>query len=546
MKKSLFYWVFLVLAGMSLTACSSGDDNIADNTTPVTPDSQNRKVILTGTIGIGGDETRAVNNNGEISWTNGDKVRVQYQTSTGVKDAEGTITKVTDHDATFEATLDGPTDDGLIGIAYPYSHVTAGHSSVLNFTFDYSQYTTQDGTTSSITSNKLDYACSESAVHMKVDGSSATLKGNALLKNQFSMYKFNLSTAADKLEIYIGESNFNNTTATYTVDPDDEATEFYVALRPKDSGDKVRIVASFTGQGTAKKLDATTVNAISSADYGKFISVDATDGNQAYLCSYSTSTKACDHTYGIDTKFVKGKFYSSNLTVKDLTPTAVIAYTDAIAGYCTKFLALALEDVYTDNTKSLHDASAYLMGENNWAKQHQMKISNTTYDDAYSSAYDQVRDNTLDVYGVIVSTYASNSNSAGTSDKGWRTPSVTDLRYILQELKNGNSYVINQNKITATSPTGITDQDGFYYSGQTDDTSSFAKYGTGGGALYTYINNLCGNSNLKNNYYWLSSQVINRSGSSQTQKAWRFSFSADQFEWNENSDESWLRLVFAY
>lgn len=583
MKKSIFYWAFLAVAGMSLTACSSGDDNIADNTTPVTPDSQNKKVILTGTIGVGGDETRAVDDAGVTSWEVDNEIAINYQKAdNSYARTYCRITQVSSdkHFASFEATLDNPKNDGFIGFAYPNDKVkpttTPRPNSAYDFEFNYNAYSSQEGTTATITSSGLDYACTESGgeVKMAVDGSTAKLKGNALLKNQFSMYKFTLvkegetstNVPATKLKIWVGESTFTSSPA-YTITPanSNAYSVFYVALKPKDTGDKVKIVASFDGKDAAKKLDATAAAAISSTDYGKFIGTDASDGNQAYLYSSSNSAKVCEHTYGTNTKFVKGKFYSSNLTVKDLTPTAVIAYTGNVANYCTKFIALALEDAIP-TTVTLTQAQSEI-GSSTWVSDHKLKIGNQTYDqfqgettEGVKGKYDEVYSNQYNNATHYMTTNESSQSRTASQLTGWRIPSVTDFRYIFSQLKDdSNNYVIDQSKISPTSPAGIGDHNVKYYDGATHYA-----YGTGTTLLSTYINKLCGTPNpedpnkLDDQFYWLSSQLLDWTDSDNDEtiddgelsvvagKAWRFSFAADYFVWNGDSDTSRARLVFAY
>lgn len=558
MKKNIFYWAFLVVAGMSLTACSSGDDNIADNTTPVTPDSQNKTVILTGTIGVGGDETRAVDDNGKTSWEVGNVIAINYQkTDESYARTYCTITQVSSdkHFASFEATLTDPKNDGYIGFAYPNDKVTSNTTpnSAYNFEFNYEAYATQNGATTgtnSISDKRLDYACTEEGgeVKMAVDGSTAKLKGNALLKNQFSMFEFTLKDGNDdevpatKLEIFIKNGDSFSSTADYIVTPTDATSKFYVALQPTESAvDGVKIVASFDNQDAAIKLNtADKVNAITSTDYGKLLSVDANDDDkQAYLCAKTTSPKYCEHIYGTS-KFVKGKLYSADLTVKDLTPTAVIAHVGEVSNYCSKFIALALEDVYS-GTKTLSDAQALIGTDDNWVVQHKMKIAGTTYSTLQgdNGKYDEVRDNTIDATTKVINSSYSSATSTSLR-QGWRIPTVTDFRYIFQALG-----VMDSEKINATTPVGITDQDGHYYSGQ----EAFA-YKTGTGMLYTSVNSLFSTAgvgtDIEGQYYWLGSKVISRAGDAQDGKAWRFSFSADQFEWNESNDQSLARLVFAY
>lgn len=584
MKKNIFYWVFLVVAGMSLTACSSGDDNIADNTTPVTPGSQNKTVILTGTIGVGGDETRAVDKDGKTSWTPGNKIAIIYEsTSTDYSTAQGEIKSVSSdgHYATFEANLTNPKDNGNIGFAYPYDKVTMDSSEkgVCGFTFNYSHYTNQVGTPEGITSSGLDYACTENGgeVKMAVDNSKATLKSTALLKNQFSMYEFTLKDGNDdevnatELKIFIKSSGSFSSTADYTVTPAAATSKFYVALEPTADNatiDGVKIVASFDNQDAAIKLNtAANVAKISDGNYGygKFICVDdaITTGDKsymAYLCSTENSAKYCEHTYG-ESKFVKGKLYSANLIVKDLTPTAVIAYTGNVTNYCDNFIALALSDATSETTT----LSAGQTAANTWAGNHSVRMyssdeSTTSLYNTSINKYDVVKANPQD--GSHHFTAATNndvvSNQSATGlTKGWRIPTVTDLRYIFSQLKSGNNPVIN-NGITPTNPQGIMDHNGIYSYYNSAASQWEYPYGENAGyyksantTLRTYINALYSSTDIDGQYYWLGSGVIQENQSSETSgKNWRYNFSHDFFEWNETSsgggDTSKTRLVFAY
>lgn len=585
MKKNIFYWAFLVLAGMGLTACSSGDDNIADNTTPVTPDSQNKKVILTGTIGVGGDETRAVDNNGVTSWKANDPITINYETATGYSRATGTIKQVSsdNHFATFEATLENPKNDGYIGFAYG-TVKSATPSNAYNFEFNYDAYSTQYGTTAAITSSGLDYACTEEGgeVKMAVKDSKATLKSTALLKNQFSMFEFTLvkegatstNVPATKLQIFIKSNGSFPTEADYTITPanSDAYFTFYVALEPTADDatiEGVKIVASFDGKDPAIKLNtAANVAKISTNNYGygKFICVDEAAGaeNQAYLCSSENSAYYCEHTYSTS-KFVKGKLYSANLTVKDLTPTAVIAYTGNVTNYCDNFIALALSDATAGET-TLSDGQA---AATSWAGNHSVKMyssdeSTTTLYNESNNKYDVVKANPQDASHHFTAAtnndVVSNQRATGLT-KGWRIPTVTDLRYIFSQLKTGGETptpVIN-NGITPTNPQGIMDHNGVYGYYNTSTSSWVYPYNTNAGyyksANYTtlkdYINALYSSTDIDGQYYWLGSGVIKENESSETSgKNWRYNFSYDFFEWNETGqsggDTSKTRLVFAY
>lgn len=593
MKKSLFYWAFLVVAGMSLTACSSGDDNIADNTTPVTPDSQNKTVILTGTIGVGGDETRAVDNDGKTSWEVNNEIAINYQKTDGsYARTSCTITEVSSdkHFATFTATLNSPKDDGYIGFAYPFDKVNGNDTpgNAYNFEFNYDAYATQNGATTgtnSISDKRLDYACTEDGgeVKMAVKDGKATLKSAALLKNQFSMYEFTLKDGNDdevdatELKIFIKSSGSFSSTADYTVTPNAATSKFYVALEPTESTvEGVKIVASFDNQDAAIKLNtAANVAKISDGNYGygKFICVDEAAGaeNQAYLCSSENSAYYCEHIYSTS-KFVKGKLYSANLTVKDLTPTAVIAYTGAVTNYCDNFIALALSDATTgNNVVTLGEGQASVAS---WLTDKSLKINDTTYPASLSvtnGRYDDVKANPQKSEGTKYFN-ADNPNdivsneSATSMRKGWRLPTVTDFRRIFSQLKDNNDNPV-MTGITATNPKGIMDHNGVYgyYTG-TYNSGGFwtypykdaydtplSNYYRGSSTLLTYINHLFSTPNsIQGQYYWLGSGVIEEGSDSPSgSKGWRYSFNNDYFVWNEagageGGDKALIRLVFAY
>lgn len=570
MYKNIIRAAFLFATGICMTACSSGDDNIADNTIPVAPGTKENVVTLTGTISAGGETTRALGTDGiSISWTDGDVIAVHYQkTDNFWATVQGTISNITNngHDAKFTAKLIDPKNSSNIGLAYPYSHVSS-----LTFTantadgldFDYTCLSAQSGTTASITSNKQDLAKTTAMdIALNISGATATLSKNAELANQVCIAKFTL---------YEGTSGsttpFNTTSLTvtdnthsksYAVTTETKTNEFFVVLPAIEGSITIKAI----GQQRYSGIPQVITSSRTDYTYGDYIVVDPST-RQAYTATVSSTPTDNEYsqTYG-NSKLKAGKFYAQPIyyPIQDYTPVAVIAHVGAIksavAGYtdtnayCEHFLALALEDAYTsvmplkDDTE--HGLSGAYTAVAPWASGHAIKISgdDNTYNSVPQAVYDQVQDNRISSSAQMTTTYASNTRQE-LFIKGWRVPSVTDFRYIFQDLmisRTTGDYVIDQTIINATTPVGIADQDAHYYSGQ----SSF-KYGTSGDRLlYTYINNLCGNTNLQGQYYWLNSQVISREGTLQNQKAWRFSFSADQFEWNENLDQSLTRLVFAY
>lgn len=552
MKKSLFYWAFLVVAGMSLTACSSGDDNIADNTTPVTPGSQNKTVILTGTIGVGGDEaTRAVDDKGITSWKANDPITINYETALGgYSRANGTIKQVSsdNHFATFEAMLENPKNDGYIGFAYgTVKPADPSPGSAYDFTFNYDAYSTQYGTTAAITSSGLDYACTEEGgeVKMAVDNNKATLKSTALLKNQFSMFEFILKDGNDDeveatgLQIFIKNGDSFSSTADYIVTPTPATSKFYVALEPTPDNatiDGVKIVASFNNQAAAKKLDADGVTAMETGDEGNYICVDKSAGTnqyQAYIYPSLENPKVCEHTYG-KSKFVKGKLYSADLTVKDLTPVAVIAHVGAVTGYWDKFLAFAINDVPTASTVTLADGQDAV---NTWVSSHIVKINGQTYNSFYNDRYDLVAPNTD---ASQASSWSKSNTASATVPAKWRVPSVTDWRYIIQNFDGGRS---------ATDPKGVMDYNGKYPGESSPGYTS--PVGSTGAVLdlFSKINTACDNDDLQGVVYWTSSQYEYTPPTepyTPVMKTWRWDFAYGYFVWNSGEDQARIRLVLAY
>lgn len=529
MKKNFIYMLAVALISMCMVACSSGDDSASNENT--TPQKGDTKVILTGRIEK--PMTRStVDDQGNSEWQENDQIAVRYQKaddSYGVATATITQTGVTW--ANFTATLDNPkTGDSNVTLVYPASAYKESDPF-----YDLDVLNSQAGTLTDIGTYRN---IQSNTATVNVLGTTATLTSSVLLDPKVCISKFSITEGDGTTPVIAKGLSITDGSRTYTVSGN--ASTYYVAMEPV-SGANVQI--TLVG---VKKRTYTKLTDPSEVSYGQFIGIKNGDSDhEAYLESTSSTDMTLTAT---DVTLKKGDFYNQPISFSDYTRIAVIAHVGAVSNYCNNFIALALEDVYS-GTKTLAAAATELQKTNNWAVQHKLKIGSTTYSNADATAYDQVQDNSIDDNANMTTTHASNTRPAGTGEGqgvglGWRVPSVTDFRYIFQDLKIGRTtgdYVIEQSKITAISPVGISDQDAHYYSGQTT-----FKYGTRSDMLYTYINNLCENTNLKGQYYWISSQVISRSGVLQDKKAWRFSFSADQFEWNENVDQSLARLVFVY
>lgn len=549
MYKNIIRTAFLFATGIFMTACSSGDDELADSRTIVTPDTKENTVTLTGTISTGSDITRAVADDGRtVSWEVGDEICVQYQINGGgYSTVKGTITEVDNSTDTkkakFTATLTNLAPNSTsnsIGLAYPYSNVTAGKTNATDFAIKDGILAKQAGTIDGINNAKLDIAWTESAVAITIDKATATLDGDAELSNQVCICKFNIKDGENALNARMLEiTTGTNTTPDYIVTPANEQSNFYVVL-PEISG-KLKIEASTCGDNGAMKLDSENkLKAMKSTDVGSYISIDPTEGTdqyQAYLCKNlttgspaSTTAKICSHTY-TGANLAKDKFYEKNLnsSEKTLTPIAVVSSVGEVSGYWDYFLALALEDIPTAGVSTVVQAQT---AATTWAGNHVVKVNSNEFATILGSNYDTVKDNAGANDALQPSTdegWESSKTFTGAARKGWRIPSVTDFRYVFEGLAN----------VSATNPVGIVDQACHYPANAPQSGSTY--YATPDNTLQSAINVACKNTNLHAQFYWTSS-VYEGEGN----KGWRFHFLNNVWHFNSITEMSLLRAVLAY
>lgn len=544
MKKNLFRIAALVLVGACMTACSSGDDEAINE--KVNPQGNKDNIVtLTGKIAVPETTRSTVTEGGVSTWTAGDKIAVIYQNKFGSwSKAVGTISTDNVATSTFTVTLTNPVDCNA-KLVYPADNATTSAPYYTTSTLS-----TQNGTLAEI-GTKHNIQSTEGNYALVISGENATLNGGAAvpLANRVCITKFTLEYSdhsvfnASKLVVTGGGQ-------TYTINPPAISNEFYVAL-PAINGDLTVKATGPTKFGTTTELDP---NSVTTADYGKFIVVDPDPtSRQAYLAERTTSNEWTRTFSGAS--LAVGNFYKNTITYNGKIPVAVIAHVGAIKGaatgddnaYCEKFLALALEDVYSE-VKTISQAQA-LISNTGWCSKHAIKIS-TTYNSLVGSngKYDEVQEcaqkggTGTDKNKINTTTAVTSASRTAAVVKGWRIPSVTDLRYIFESLKSDGATGsrVMPTSVTPTSPVGIMDHNGQYYADS--ETASYSNTAV----LRTYINKLCGNSNLESQYYWLGSQVRNTSNVLQEAKAWRFSFSSNYFIWNEAADQSLARLVFAY
>ena len=236
------------------------------------------------------------------------------------------------------------------------------------------------------------------------------------------------------------------------------------------------------------------------------------------LAALETSKKLTVATIG-DVITSEGAFAAKGAAEEQ----AVIAYVGKVDKYFTKFLAIALEDAASNQSwaNALTKAGEY-------AAAHAITIGGTTYNTSTtgSTYYDQVADD-----------QTVPSATATDAQQGWRLPSVTDLRYILDGLgringgltltarKGGNTYSSNA---TPEDPLGVVDMIEY-------------RNGSNGSTLLSAINTACGNTELKSSDYWISSEC-----SGISTYAWYYKFDVGKFANNSKTSSFHVRAVFAY
>lgn len=560
MKKNIFRIAALVLVGACMTACSSGDDE-ATNERVNPQENKDNIVTLTGKIAVPETTRSTVTEGGVSTWTAGDKIAVIYQNKFGSwSKAVGTISTGGSETSEFTVTLTNPVDCNA-KLVYPADNATTSAPYYTTSTLSTQKGTLADiGTNHNIQSSEGDYA-------LVISGESATLNGGTPvpLVNRVCITKFTLEYSnhsvfnASKLEVTGGGN-------TYTVTPDAKTNEFYIALPPMSGGITVTALGPQKFSTTTKLTEETSVT---TDDYGKFIVVEPTS-RQAYLASRESSNVWTKTFSGAELK--AGEFYTQTLTFNGNIPVAVVAYVGSVSNYCTKFIALALEDVPTGGEVPLQYTGADAAAKNaalqntinGFALSHSIRIG-STYDAINPSdgKYDLVPDNANTSGSPITFTNTSNikaSNSSSSLRQGWRIPSVTDFRYIFYQLKDDGASGSSLNVLSPSNPSGILDHNGVYkYETSTNVwnykyTVEDQVYYKGSNNLVYYIRKLCGYPTdqgmyyLKGQYYWLGSQVSKYSTyeTVESGKAWRYDFAHDFFEWNGATDTSLIRLVFAY
>ena len=223
-------------------ACSNNDNDIL---APTEQPAKAQGIPFTATISLGESaSTRALTENGTITivatWATGEKVALIYTVSatTYVKEAE--VTPQGDGTATISTTLEGsPVDDTDVTIVYPASAVDETTKDVKT-----NLLASQNGllTGTGSIAEKYELRKTTTPAKLKIDGTTASLKGIVSLTNQNAIFKLTLKDI----------DGTNDVSATSVVISDQ--TGVVTTVTPASGFEKVMYVALPTTATTLKFL----------------------------------------------------------------------------------------------------------------------------------------------------------------------------------------------------------------------------------------------------------------------------------------------------
>jgi len=229
--------IFLMAALALMTAACSNDDN--DIQTPAEQPAKSEGIPFTATISLGESaSTRALTENGttiEATWATGEKVALIYKVSATTYLKEAEVTPQGDGTATISTTLDGsPVDDTDVTIVYPASAVDESTKDVKT-----NLLASQNGllTGTGSIAEKYELRKTTTPAKLKIDGTTASLKGTVALTNLNAIFKFtlqDLSAAAKNATEFKVSANSGYVITTVT--PGSASDVLYVALPAMGDG----------------------------------------------------------------------------------------------------------------------------------------------------------------------------------------------------------------------------------------------------------------------------------------------------------------------
>lgn len=525
----------LLMAGAVLTACSSDDEILSEQ--PANP-TEPKTYTMTINASKGGDDatTRGlyfadgdVRKNLQVNWNGTEKVRV-------VQDGKviGTLSAAmsngeNDNKTTLTGTVTGFVSNHAIGF-----YLLADENGKMDYTGQNGAMLDENGT-GNIEEN-YDFASyeltgSECMQAFKADGSNIVPKDDGIyipFASQQAIVRFELQ-----------KSNGSNLFAS----------KFFVT--DKNTGKLVQSIDAKSGTKTYGHVTLTPSGLSTSNVYNVAMNLEG-NTSDIRLFAEAKDEYGNPELYAFEKEnvtFTKGKYYRvtvkmsritkfplSEITHEDTQFTgwyigsgdnesayqlggsvnAVIAYVGKVPGYFDNFLAISMHDCKPDGTEGREATKIWTTYTTNnsvgkYAASHPIKIGDNTYNTASDVTYDEVANNNMT---------ASNTNS--TTLKGWRTPTITDWRYILYGLCGSPS---------PTEPAGVANNDYLGTSNPLDILNDSPGYGL----------------DLSNdgNFYCTSSGV-----SGQTGYVWYLRFNTSKAPLvetgNNYGSHCYLRPVFAY
>ena len=348
MKKNILYTAVLMLASVVMTACSGDEDILSETQTP----AKGNLVVLKGTLGSKGDQTRTVADDGTGNWEVGDQFAIYYETYSGHASAIATVSSINDNgSANFTATLGAPKKgSNNVSLVYP----ATAHDGQGGFKTD--ALMNQGGTLEYINENGLDIETAATTV--SVAGTTATLTSDVQMQPEVCIYKMQLRQDYYNDLDPIDHLEINDGTHTYSINAAEANNVFTVALLPTENADfTFSTITNESGPGLiyTKRIGVTLTNCTPD-NVGDVFDSDGT----IYSVSRSSGLTRISSFSGITLE--KGKIYSQKITLyKIKRPVAVIVYvgehgtvddssTDPQTGF--RGLAMSMQESTKDNTNN--------------------------------------------------------------------------------------------------------------------------------------------------------------------------------------------------
>lgn len=496
MKKNILTMAVLLIASATVfTACSSDDEILSEQ--PVNPTAPKTYTMTIQASKSTGDDsqTRGLSWNNpntydkiNVYWHEGEEVRVVQDgkmvgtlTSTASEDGSttlsGTLTDVSqsselkfylhadenckmDYTGQKGGVVKTNDDDGNIEYNYDFAEATLTNT---QFRLD-----TETGTITNMDNSVVTFTSCQAIVRFELfnsDGSANVYAKKLIISDA------NTGKIVKSIDGLTGEKTYGPLTySPYAVTTGGQSCIFTMALNV--GADATIVLDAIDNEG---KVYAHTQSHVTFTP-GKYYKVK--------VKMTERTLKFIDQITPEDT-YLKGWYvdqYAHVTKTYDASSCyAVVAYVGKVDHYFDRFIAIGLTNAKEDGTSGSEEmkwSKALTAAYNYDDKHHVYQISSTQSTNAYDA--------------VSNDKYVSSLTATGDAQKGWRLPSVTDWRYIIEGLAG----------VSATNPVGIK-------APMSDSDIQFPE--TLLGTLNTY------NLNLENVYYWSSSEV-----NTKTNYAWYF------------------------